>query len=93
GDEKTQTPHGRDYTGGWRGRSQREATKRKPEVRSQKPEEKAKPEAESWKPEESSKAKPRNWAGKRFATLGAFDFDFSSGFWLSTSGFAFSSGF
>jgi hypothetical protein len=59
----------------------------KPETRSQKPEEKAKSEAESQKLEEKSKTKPP--ARRPMDAV----FDLSSGFWLSSSCFAFSSGF
>jgi hypothetical protein len=59
----------------------------KPEARSQKAEEKAKAEAESQKLEEKSKTKPP--ARRPMDAV----FDLSSGFWLSSSCFAFSSGF
>ena len=68
----------------------------KPEARSQKPEEKAKLENESQKPEEKSKANPPD-GGVSFLTAvrtaKGVVFDFSSGFFLLVSCFAFSSGF
>jgi hypothetical protein len=68
----------------------------KPEARSQKSEEKAKPEDESEKPEGKTKATalPSGNPGiLPFERALDVVFDLSSGFWLSTFAFAFSSDF